>query len=344
MPEEAPVTKVTDPESPAIEVSVAFDPLYPSRRAATPVYTTGWLRADEVTMSDASETPLRRALSREVAEEWALVLLSAGVSVRVRGSQEGFSLDVAPELCERAEAILAAYELENEGAEESGAAPVAAGLHGNSGLALAVALIVFHLVTGPRDPSLAWFEWGSADAERILAGELWRPITALTLHADFAHVLGNALIGGFFVAALCGSVGPGVGFAALLAAGAGGNLLNAFVRSSGHVGVGASTAVFGAVGLLVGLGVARRQRLGFASRRAWAPVAAGLGILAMLGAGGGRTDLWAHLFGLLTGAAIGLLASRLLLRPPGAWLQGSLGILAAALLLGSWWVALWGRC
>lgn len=294
----------------------------------------------EATMSNASEEPLRRAPSREVAEEWALVLNSAGVSVRVRGGAEGFSLIVAPELSERAEAILAAYERENPTLDEPEAAAAAAGLHGSSGLALAVALIAFHLVTGPRDPSLPWFEWGSADAERIVAGELWRPVTALTLHADFAHVLGNALIGGFFVAALCGSVGPGVGFALLLAAGAGGNLLNALVYSSRHVSVGASTAVFGAVGLLVGLGVARRQRLGFASRRAWAPVAAGLGVLAMLGAGGGRTDLWAHLFGLLTGAVIALLASRRLLRPPGVWIQACLGILAAALVLGCWWVAL----
>jgi membrane associated rhomboid family serine protease len=294
----------------------------------------------EATMSNASEEPLRRAPSREVAEEWALVLNSAGVSVRVRGGAEGFSLIVAPELSERAEAILAAYERENPTLDEPEAAPAAAGLHGSSGLALAVALIAFHLVTGPRGPSLPWFEWGSADAERIVAGELWRPVTALTLHADFAHVLGNALVGGFFVAALCGSVGPGVGFALLLAAGAGGNLLNALVYSSRHVSVGASTAVFGAVGLLVGLGVARRQRLGFASRRAWAPVAAGLGVLAMLGAGGGRTDLWAHLFGLLTGAVIALLASRWLLRPPGAWIQACLGILAAALVLGCWWVAL----
>jgi membrane associated rhomboid family serine protease len=291
-------------------------------------------------MSDASETPLRQAPSREVAEEWALVLLSAGVSVRVRGSREGVSLSVAPELSERAEAILAAYERENPVAEEPAAAPVAAGLHGSSGLGLAAALIAFHLVTGPRDPSLPWFERGSADAERILAGELWRPLTALTLHADFAHVLGNALIGGFFVAALCGSVGPGVGFALLLAAGTGGNLLNAVFYTSRHVAVGASTAVFGAVGILVGLGVARRQRLGFASRRAWAPLAAGLGILAMLGAGGGRTDLWAHLFGLLTGAVIGLLASRRLLRPPGVWIQGGFGILGAALVLGCWWAAL----
>lgn len=291
-------------------------------------------------MSDASEEPLRRAPSRELAEEWALVLLSAGVAARVRGSREGFSLSVAPELSERAEAVLAAYERENEGAGEPAAAPVAAGLHGAAGLTLAVALVAFHVVTGPRDPSLAWFARGSADAERILSGELWRPVTALTLHADFSHVLGNALIGGFFVAALCGAVGPGVGFALLLAAGAGGNLLNAVLHTSRHVSVGASTAVFGALGILVGLGVARRQRPGFASRRAWVPLAAGLGILAMLGAGGEQTDLWAHLFGLMTGAVIGLVASRRLHRPPGLWIQGCCAVLAAALLLLCWSYAL----
>ena len=38
----------------------------------------------------------------------------------------------------------------------------------------------------------------------VLAGELYRTVTALTLHADLPHVAGNALFGGFFLAALAG--------------------------------------------------------------------------------------------------------------------------------------------
>ena len=81
----------------------------------------------------------------------------------------------------------------------------------------------------------------------------------------------------------------------------------------------------------------RPPRTGARRLLGWAVVS---GAALLLLSGLGRTDLWAHLFGLLTGAAIGLLASRWLLRPPGVWIQAVLGILAAALVLGCWWVAL----
>jgi hypothetical protein len=44
-------------------------------------------------------------------------------------------------------------------------------------------------LTGPREPGAIWFDRGSASAQQILAGEVWRTVTALTLHADLAHVV-----------------------------------------------------------------------------------------------------------------------------------------------------------
>ena len=49
---------------------------------------------------------------------------------------------------------------------------------------VALLLIGFFAITGPRAARSAWFEHGSADATRMMAGEWWRAITALTLHAD----------------------------------------------------------------------------------------------------------------------------------------------------------------
>ena len=104
--------------------------------------------------------------------------------------------------------------------------------------------------------------------------------------------------------------------------------------------VGASTAVFGAVGLLSGLAVARRRQQQSPERRSWLPIGAGLAILAMLGTAGARVDLWAHLFGLLTGVALGIPVGFALPRPAGSLVQWILGSVALAAVLGCWALAL----
>src|SRR5262249_36491518 len=109
-------------------------------------------------------------------------------------------------------------------------------------------------------PRAAWgtaFRVGSAIAERIVAGEWWRAVTALTLHANAAHLLGNVSVGLVVTTAVCRLVGPGLGSALVLATGVAGNLLAAVVRRTASSSVGASTALFGAVGILSGRAVVR---------------------------------------------------------------------------------------
>ena len=168
-------------------------------------------------------------------------------------------------------------------------------------MASAAALLVFFFATTEVVPGVGWLERGSADAGRILGGEIWRTLTALTLHVDFSHVMANAIASVLFLSAVYRALGSGLGCAQVLLAGTGGNLVNAVVQGAPHASVGASTAVFGALGLLVGLAVMRRRRSGLRGRRVWVPVAAGLAVLGMLGTGGGRVDLLAHLFGFITG-------------------------------------------
>ena len=74
-----------------------------------------------------------------------------------------------------------------------------------------------------------------------------------------------------------------------------------------HSTIGASTAVFGALGLLVGHALVWR-RAARRGRPAWLPIGAALALLAMLGTEGERVDLWAHGFGLATGVALGAIA------------------------------------
>jgi membrane associated rhomboid family serine protease len=299
--------------------------------------------------SDLNEdTPLRTTASGRRAEEWALVLAAEGIGAVCRHGAEGWTLSVPAGEASRAAEVLARYEAENppKGAPGSAVArrppaPVWPGTAPfNAALAVSVGLLVFFTsVTGPRDASVVWFARGSADAVRILAGEGWRVVTALTLHADLEHVLSNAVVGGFFLALLFRARGPGLGLLLVLLAGALGNLANAWLRSPGHVAVGASTAGFGAVGLLAGLAVAHRGEGGVRGARRWVPLAEGLGILAMFGSAA-ATDVWAHLFGFLAGGLLGLASGLLPPGLPGRIAQLAFAATALGLVAVSWQLAL----
>jgi membrane associated rhomboid family serine protease len=201
-------------------------------------------------------------------------------------------------------------------------------------------LLLFYLATEIWFPTAGWLERGSADAGRILRGELWRAVTALSLHADFGHALSNAFGIAIFLGALSGILGAGPASALVLLAGAGGNFLNALLHGSAHISIGASTAVFGAVGILGGFAVAGRGATKKPRHRRWVPVAAALGLLAMLGTGGERVDVLAHLFGFLFGGVVGILLGLVASSQPGRLVQWGCGGAALALLIYCWILAL----
>lgn len=276
--------------------------------------------------------------------EWALVLDAEDIPYTVAPTPDGgWTLVVAPADAERTAAALAAYWTENLPSRES--ADPAIKLYGRNALGVLVAalLLAFFAVTGSRAGGGAWFARGAAASDRVLAGETWRTVTALTLHADFGHVLANALSGALFFTAVAGVFGPGIGLWLILLAGAGGNALNVWLRGPGYSGVGASTAVFGAVGILAGAQFVRHRRLGMPQGRARIPVAAGVGLLALLGMNP-ETDILAHILGFVAGlglggaawAAFGRAAARL-----GAWAQWALAAGALAAVAACWWVAGW---
>jgi membrane associated rhomboid family serine protease len=280
---------------------------------------------------DGERAPLAVARSRRQAEEWMLVLQSQGVAADARRAREGWQVETPSADAERARRVLVAWHEENRRAPEPDAAPLPP-FPWLAMAAVSAALLGFFALTGPRDAGSDWFAAGSARAWLILRGEWSRVLTALTLHADAGHVLGNVVAGALFVGAVCQRFGTGCGLALVVAGGGLGNLANALLHGSGHSSVGASTAVFAAVGALAaeawtGRRVPRGGRL--------APIAAGLGILAMLGTGE-RADLWAHFFGLAAGLALGLAAAPRLPRPPAAPWQALAGALTAAAVGGAW--------
>jgi len=284
---------------------------------------------------------VRVAPDRRTAEEWVLVLVAEGIEAGLAAAQGGVAVTANLGDVTRGRRLLDAWEREALAARAEAETPQPPEWGPTSlGVVLGAGLVLFFLYTGARDPDLVWFARGSAHSGLILRGEYWRTVTALTLHADLLHVGANAVACLLFATALARALGPGVAGALLVVAGAVANALTALVRGPGHDSLGASTAVFAAVGALASLGVARRRR----GRRSWrrqdlAPLAAGLGLLAMLGTAP-DADVFAHLFGLACGALLGAAMAGLLRRPPHALAQAVLGGVAAAAVVAAWLRAL----
>jgi rhomboid protease GluP len=274
---------------------------------------------------------VRRTASRSRAEEWSFVLRALGVIHEIRDEDDGYAIAVLPE--DRAQAAAALDAHEEERAEKPAPPPPEYG-SSRLGLAFAALIVAIQLGTGTRDERVIWFARGSEDAAAVLHGEWWRIVTALTLHADMEHALGNALIGALLLGALARRIGTaGAAWLALLA-GAAGNALTALVARHDYVSIGASTSVFA---VLAALAVVEAL-----SRRRAAAVALGSGaaLLGFLGTGQ-RADLLAHLFGFAAGALGALLAAPLARRPPPRTAaQPALALAALVAVAACWFRAL----
>jgi hypothetical protein len=131
---------------------------------------------------------------------------------------------------------------------------------------------------------------GEGAAARIIAGEPWRTVTALCLHVNLPHLVGNAAAIALFDTLLGRMLGPCLTAALVLVASAGGNWLNAVLRAGAHTAVGASTGIFGAIGILAGLEFVRRRR--GVRGQAWLAIGGSLALLGVLGTAA-RADLGA---------------------------------------------------
>jgi rhomboid protease GluP len=299
----------------------------------------------------ATEAPtvalLRMTRSPRRVDAWALALTSKGIASLTRWFDGVCELYVASDDFVAASAELDATdeeERENQRVRlaDSALAKTPVSKHATWGAALvALLLVAFFGVTGPRAAGSLWFVAGASDAERVLHGEWWRAVTALTLHADGAHVLSNVAIGTLVVGAVMREEGVGWGAALVAASGTLGNLMNAWAHQTLHSSVGFSTAVFGAIGLLGGLTYVRSRRHIRAQRTAWTALAGALALFALLGVSDKKqVDVLAHLFGAFAGVGLGLFTEWRAWRPQSVASQWLAGLGAAAGVLGAWWVAL----
>lgn len=209
-------------------------------------------------------------------------------------------------------------------------------------LILSLLLLFFVVVSGDPGGSgladLPWLEKGRMDAGRIMDGEIWRAVTALTLHSDPAHVLGNVIIGAPFILMVCSGIGMGLGWLFIILSGAIANYINALIVAPSHLSIGFSTSVFAAVGIM-SVNSIRHSRLTLPNA-----LVLGLALLALLGVGGKNTDLGAHFFGLLIGFVMGWIALILIDTLENINKVDFLfGLSAVLLVVESWFVALSGK-
>jgi len=283
-----------------------------------------------------------RSFWRSACEERGFVLHAVGIPSQVVWLGRAWALVVPVEQRPAALAQLERYERENPPRRRPLAAePLHRGAWLGAAAYAAVLLVVGHLAGGLAFDA-DWLDAGALVAGPTRAGELWRAVTALTLHLDVGHLLANLGFGVVFGWLAGQLLGAGLAWATVLAAASLANLLNAFVQPPTHSSVGASTAVFAALGLLAAYAWRRRHDPGDRWAYRWAPLVAGVILLGFTGAGGERTDVLAHLTGFGTGALAGVAHATLGI-PRGRVVQWVSGGLALAALLLAWWLALGAR-
>ena len=174
------------------------------------------------------------------------------------------------------------------------------------------ALVVLAVFWGQGVWPGRWEAAGALDAQAVFdGGEWWRLGTALFLHADVGHLVSNLLSGLFVFATVVSTIGRRRGWLLLALASVAGNLTVAALNYPGpYRSLGASTAIFAGLGLLTGRAVRVLRQPGRPHpwRAMFAPLAAGITLLALFGAGGLHTDVGAHLTGFAAGLVLGFAA------------------------------------
>lgn len=271
----------------------------------------------------------------------ALVLTSLEIPHEVVRGENGWQLVVPGDYAERARFELWQYAQENRPPKRLEPRVTLQQHDGVPGVLVYVGVIgLFAWLAGEAAFGRDWLTAGRMDGRQFRDGEIWRTFTALTLHLDVKHLIGNMGFGslfGFFAGRLLGS---GAAWCTVVIAAAFANGLNALLLDVSHRSIGASTAVFAALGLVSGY--VWRGRL--MSQERWpyrlGPIVGGIALLAYTGTGGENTDIGAHLMGFVCGLAAGSALVGATPRLGSDRLQSVAGGVALALIIGSWMLAL----
>jgi membrane associated rhomboid family serine protease len=185
--------------------------------------------------------------------------------------------------------------------------------------------------------SLDFRSLGRLDAGAVMAGQWWRTATALTLHADIAHIASNSLFGCVFGLFVGRYLGSGLGWLLVLICGIAANLLNAIVQPDAFLSIGASTATFAALGIVPAFGWRRGFFRGRGFKRGFAPIFGAIALLAFTGFGAENVDVLGHLFGFAAGIGMGLAVAHIKLETISLADQQRAGV-AVFLILSTAWI------
>ena len=266
---------------------------------------------------ESGPTIVFQSRRRRDCAERALVLQAANIPHGMQEDPVGWSLWVQPALAEAALGELRQYEAERRTERLQPVAGPKVQSLGREGVAVYVLVLALFYPAGQVGLfGLNFWDAGRMDSQAVLHGEWWRPITALFLHADLGHLVANVFFGALFATLTSHLLGSGLTWASTLAAGALGNTLTTLIHGPGHLAIGASTAVFGTLGIFTFFEWVRRRRLRqrmtqTQKLRIVAPLFGGAVLLGWLGMGGGeaesRVDVLSHVTGFVAGSALGAL-------------------------------------
>ena len=296
-----------------------------------------------------SETAIFRSPGRRPCWERALVLQARGIPHRVARESAGHRLLVPAALAEQALTELHDYATENVDWPPLHGPPPYLGHGLRAAWIYVLSLGLFYPIGRYDFVRLDWWDRGKLVAGDVLHGEWWRATTALTLHGGAGHLIGNLAFGWGFALLAAHTMGTGLTWMGILLAGTLGNLLNAAIQDPSHTSIGASTAVFGCLGLMASYEWVRRERLHLGSMRRLAPLLAAATLLGYLGmgsdqAGRAPTDVLAHVMGMGMGMILGWLIGRTRLpdriSPTG---QRVLALLVPCWIVLAWVLALTSR-
>lgn len=282
-----------------------------------------------------------RSHRRTDCNERALVLAAIGVASELVSVSGGFALLVPEDSVTTAVTELKDFSEESfsRRPEPGPISPHPDAWLGSAGYAVVLAIVTYCAAGGLL--GFDWFSSGELVPGLLRNGELWRVVTALTLHADFSHLIANLGFGILFGYLAGQLLGPGIAWASIVAAGALGNFLDALLMPPTHIAIGASTAVFATLGLVAAYSWRRRSGRGASWPYRWTPLVAAVALLALLGTGGKHTDVLGHLTGFFAGTVLGVVYGTLSFprsgRPPAQLLAAASTL---AVIVGAWVVAL----
>jgi membrane associated rhomboid family serine protease len=263
------------------------------------------------------ETPATYAAWREIASARVRSGDNAGALAAYREAQRRAPAADKPEIASRLGWLSKELGDQRGAAKYFGKArgPSGAPVGGITPILIGITVVISVIASagiGASDTSGGLIDVLALDKAAIAAGELWRLFTVVLVHAPFTsplaplHLLLNMYLL-WIVGPIAERLYGRVGFvAAYLVLGLGGSLAT-FAFSQDQFGVGASGAIFGLIGMLVGAHYIHRPLLDGATRAVMGQLVPLIAINLVFGLSVSGIDNWAHIGGLVTGLWLGAL-------------------------------------